>query len=80
MAALDDVGFPHVNRSTITSLGRAICEQLHDGVGFTSVAKLALESGFTAAQGGQLIGAAVGAYCPDEQAAMKNWVAAGEPG
>ncbi len=57
IAALQDSGFPSVNRSTITGLGRSICDQLHNGVGFTKVATIGLDSGFTPAQTGNLMGA-----------------------
>jgi len=52
IAALQDAGFPSVNRSTITALGRSICDQLHNGVGFSKIATIAMDSGFTPGQGG----------------------------
>jgi hypothetical protein len=52
------------------------------GVGFAPVADMTLnaETALTELQAGKLLGAAVGAYCPDEGPALKRWVAAGEPG
>lgn len=80
ISALQGAGFPSVSRSTITGLGRSICDQLHNGVGFKKIATIAMDAGFTPGQGGDLMGAAVGAYCPDESDALHRWVANGEPG
>jgi Protein of unknown function (DUF732) len=78
--ALDDSGVPYESRLAAIKVGRMTCDKLHRGAGFSPLAKTMVSNSLTRAQTGHLIGAAVGAYCPDMGTALHNWVAAGEPG
>ncbi len=80
IATLDGTGVPYTSKSAAVNVGRSVCDQLHNGVGFKKVALIAMGSGLTPVQAGKLMSAAVGAYCPDEGDALHNWYGAGEPG
>jgi hypothetical protein len=64
---LDDTGVPYDSYQ-----GRTTCDQLHDGVGFTPLATAILKGRLTPTPAGDLMGAAVGAYCPDMGTALHN--------
>lgn len=57
--------FPGVPRSTAVNLGRAICTALDEGLSFLQVGQVGVDNGFTPEQAGTLVGASIGAFCPE---------------
>lgn len=51
-------------RRQLINLGHVTCDAFDSGSTFVDVATLAIDAGFTPAEGGTLIGASVAAYCP----------------
>lgn len=52
------------DRGTSIEVGRSICEALDDGYSKTTLALVAVDSGFSEREAAALVAAAVVAYCP----------------
>jgi hypothetical protein len=57
--------FPAINRSTALQLGNAICLAIGEGTGLYEIGQIGVNEGFTPEQAGKLVGASIGALCPE---------------
>jgi hypothetical protein len=54
----------YASRETSIEVGRSICQALDDGYAKTTLALIAVDTGFTEREAAALVAAAVVAYCP----------------
>ena len=57
--------FPGTSRSAALNLGNAICSALGEGTSLLEIGNIGVNSGFTPEQAGQIVGASIGALCPE---------------
>ena len=57
--------FPDVDRATAVELGYTICQALSNGRSLLEIGQTGVNSGFTPEQAGKLVGASIGALCPE---------------
>lgn len=56
---------------SLINIGREVCSHLDDGGTWSTLAIVFDEEGWSSTQGGYLAGAAVGAYCPEHESAIR---------
>lgn len=57
--------FPGTSRTDALNLGNAICSALGQGSSLLEIGNIGVNSGFTPEQAGQIVGASIGALCPE---------------
>lgn len=57
--------FPGVTRTQALQLGNGICIALGEGSTLLEIGNIGVNSGFTPEQAGQIVGASIGALCPE---------------
>lgn len=57
--------FPGITRTQALNLGNAICTSLGQGSSLLEIGAVGVNSGFTPEQSGQIVGASIGALCPE---------------
>lgn len=64
---------PYDNPGRIVDIGNNVCQQARGGTDFDTIYPTVASNGYASAQAGQIMGAAVGTFCPDMEAAFDRW-------
>ncbi|GAB1811812.1 DUF732 domain-containing protein [Mycobacterium sp. MUNTM1] len=64
---------PYDNPGRMVDIGNNVCQQARGGTDFDTIYPTVAGNGFASAQAGQIMGAAVGTFCPDVEAAFDRW-------
>lgn len=64
---------PYDNPGRMVDIGNNVCQQARGGTDFDAIYPTVAGSGFASVQAGQIMGAAVGTFCPDMEAAFDRW-------
>ncbi|MEE6178075.1 DUF732 domain-containing protein [Mycobacterium sp. 050134] len=73
LETLNQAHIPYDNAGKMVDLGNTVCRQSRGGTAFDDVGESVVGNGFTPAQAGLIMGAAVATFCPDMQPAMDRW-------
>lgn len=74
VGALASTSFSDVPRADLIALGHQTCKSLKSGATVDTVGKGFIDEGYEPEEAGNLIGAAVRYYCPDQQAGVDKWM------
>lgn len=64
---------PYDNPGRMVDIGNTVCQQARGGADFDTIYPSVASNGYAAAQAGQIMGAAVGTFCPDMEAPFDRW-------
>lgn len=64
--------FPGVSRSTAVDLGKSICDALDAGASIIDVGEVAVSNGFSYSDAGYIVGASIGAFCPQYESDARD--------
>lgn len=64
---------PYDNPGRVVDIGNNICQQARGGTDFDAIYPTVASNGYASAQAGQIMGAAVGTFCPDMEATFDRW-------
>lgn len=64
---------PYDNPGRMVDIGNNVCAQARGGTDFDTIYPTVASNGYAAAQSGQIMGAAVGTFCPDMEASFDHW-------
>jgi hypothetical protein len=64
---------PYDNPGRMVDIGNNVCVQARGGTDFDAIGPTVAGNGFTSVQSGYIMGAAVGTFCPDKEAAFDHW-------
>lgn len=64
---------PYDNPGRMVDIGNNVCQQARGGTDFDAIYPTVASNGYASAQAGQIMGAAVGTFCPDMEAAFDRW-------
>lgn len=64
---------PYDNPGRMVDIGNNVCQQARGGTDFDTIYPTVAGNGYASVQAGQIMGAAVGTFCPDVEAAFDRW-------
>lgn len=64
---------PYDNPGRMVDIGNIVCQQARGGTDFDAIYPTVASNGYASAQAGQIMGAAVGTFCPDMEATFDRW-------
>lgn len=65
IAALDSEGIYYSSEAAAIDAGESVCEGLDAGLSLRAIGAVAMNAGYSASDAGYILGAAVGAFCPE---------------
>ncbi|OBG67400.1 RNA helicase [Mycobacterium sp. E1715] len=64
---------PYDDPGRMVGIGDSVCQQARGGTDFDAIYPAVASNGYAAVQAGQIMGAAVGTFCPDMEAPFDRW-------